>query len=85
MAIKAREMGFKRLIVPEANVTEAAVVNRVEVFGVKDLAEAVGVIAGTSEIQPTLINTREIFAAEADSYDFDFSEVKGQESVKRAF
>lgn len=85
MAIKAREQGFKRLIVPEANVTEAAVVNRVEVFGVKDLAEAVGVIAGTSDILPTVINTREIFAAEADSYDFDFSEVKGQESVKRAF
>ena len=85
MAIKAREMGFKRLIVPEANVTEAAVVNRVEVFGVKDLAEAVGVIAGTAEIQPTVINTREIFAAEAENYDFDFSEVKGQESVKRAF
>ena len=85
MAIKAREMGFRRLIVPEANVTEAAVVNRVEVFGVKDLAEAVGVIAGTSELEPTIINTRGIFAAEADSYDFDFSEVKGQDSVKRAF
>ncbi|MBD5421121.1 MAG: YifB family Mg chelatase-like AAA ATPase [Bacteroides sp.] len=85
MAIKAREYGFKRLIVPEANVTEAAVVNRVEVYGVKTLAEAVGIIAGTSELQPTIINTREIFAAEADSYDFDFSEVKGQDSVKRAF
>ena len=85
MAIKAREQGFKRLIVPEANVTEAAVVNRVEVFGVKDLAEAVGVIAGTSGIQPTVINTHEIFAAEAEAFDFDFSEVKGQDSVKRAF
>ncbi len=85
MAIKAREMGFKRLIVPEANVTEAAVVNRVEVYGVKDLAEAVGVIAETSDIKPTVINTREIFAAEAENFDFDFSEVKGQESVKRAF
>ena len=58
MAIKAREMGFKRLIVPEANVTEAAVVNRVEVFGVKDLAEAVVVIAETSDIQQTIINNR---------------------------
>ena len=85
MAIKARELGFKRLIVPEANVTEAAVVNRVEVFGVKDLAEAVGVIAGTSELQPTVINTRGIFAAESENFDFDFSEVKGQDSVKRAF
>ena len=39
MAIKAREMGFKRLIVPEANVTEAAVVNKIDVFGVKNLAQ----------------------------------------------
>lgn len=85
MAIKAREMGFRRLLVPEANVTEAAIVNKVEVFGVRDLADAVGIIAGTSEIRPTVINTREIFAAEADDFDFDFSEVKGQDSVKRAF
>lgn len=85
MAIKAREMGFKRLIVPEANVTEAAIVNKVEVYGVRNIADAVGVIAETSDIKPTVINTREIFAAEAENFDFDFSEVKGQESVKRAF
>lgn len=85
MAIKAREMGFRKLIVPEANVTEAAVVNKVEVYGVRNIAEAVQIISGTSALQPTRINTREIFAAEADNFDFDFSEVKGQESVKRAF
>ena len=84
MAIKAREMGFKRLIVPEANVTEAAVVNKIEVYGVKSLAEAVLLVTGESDLKPTVINTREIFAAEATSFDFDFSEVKGQESVKRA-
>lgn len=85
MAVKAREMGFKRLIVPEANLTEAGVVNRVEVFGVKNLAEAIGIIEGTSDQQPVSINTREIFAAEAGNFDFDFAEVKGQDSVKRAF
>lgn len=85
MAIKAREMGFKRLIVPEENVTEAAVVNRVEVFGVRNIAEAVNVINETSDLQPTVINTREIFASESGNFDFDFSEVKGQDSVKRAF
>ncbi|MDE6342583.1 MAG: YifB family Mg chelatase-like AAA ATPase [Muribaculaceae bacterium] len=85
MAIKARERGFRRLIVPEANVTEAAVVNRVEVFGVKNIVEAVGVISGVSDLQPVVINTREIFASEAAGFDFDFSEVKGQDSVKRAF
>lgn len=85
MAVKARELGFRRLIVPEANITEAGVVNKIEVFGVKNLAEAINLIAGKSEMEPIHINTREIFASEADSFDFDFSEVKGQDSVKRAF
>lgn len=85
MAVKARELGFKKLIVPEANVTEAAVVNKVEVYGVKSLGEAIALVAGVSDLQPTVINTREIFAAEAEGFDFDFSEVKGQDSVKRAF
>lgn len=85
MAVKAREMGFKRLIVPEANVTEAAVVNRLEVYGVRTLAEVVGVLEERGDIAPTRINTRELFAADAGKFDFDFSEVKGQETVKRAF
>ena len=85
MAIKAREMGFKKLIVPEANVTEAAVVNRVEVYGVKNLGEAIALISGNSDMQPTVIDTRGIFASQSGSFDLDFSEVKGQESVKRAF
>lgn len=85
MAIKARELGFKKLIVPEGNVTEAAVVNKVEVFGVKNLSEAIQLISGTSDLQPTVMDTRALFAAESSIFDFDFSEVKGQESVKRAF
>lgn len=85
MAVKAREMGFNRLIVPEANVTEAAVVNRVEVYGVRTLGEAIEIMEGKGVHEPTRINTREIFAAEAEKFDFDFSEVKGQETVKRAF
>lgn len=85
MAIKAREMGFRRMIVPEGNVTEAAVVNKIEVFGVRSLSEALEVISGKSDLQPVQINTRELFAASEGIFDFDFSEVKGQESVKRAF
>ena len=85
MAIKARELGFKRLIVPEANVTEAAVVNKVEVYGVKNLAEAISLLEGNSDLKPTVIDTRAMFAAQSSLYDMDFSEVKGQDSVKRAF
>lgn len=85
MAVKAREMGFKRLIVPEANVTEAAVVNKLEVFGVSNLREVADILSGKSEMQPVKIDTRELFARRSQLFDYDFSEVKGQETVKRAF
>ena len=84
-AIKAREMGFRKMIVPADNVTEAAVVNNVEVYGVASLKEAVDILKGESDIQPTCIDTRGLFAAQVGNFDFDFSEVKGQDSVKRAF
>lgn len=86
MAVKARELGFKRLIVPEGNVTEAAVVNKIEVFGVKSLNEVLAILEDKEDaISSTQINTRELFSADFEKFDFDFSEVKGQETVKRAF
>ncbi|MCM1290469.1 MAG: YifB family Mg chelatase-like AAA ATPase [Prevotella sp.] len=85
IAIKARKMGYRRLIVPEANVTEAAVVNNLEVYGVKTLEQTLDLLTGQSDLQPTIINTRQLFAEQAYKFDFDFSEVKGQEAVKRAF
>jgi magnesium chelatase family protein len=85
MAIKAREEGFKRLIVPIANVTEAAIVNNVEVYGVASLKEAISVIAETGEVQPTVLDTRAEFRKAQEVFDCDFSEVKGQPAVKRAF
>ncbi|MDE6324983.1 MAG: YifB family Mg chelatase-like AAA ATPase, partial [Duncaniella sp.] len=85
MAIKARELGFKGMIVPRDNVSEAAVVNNLDVYGVSSLAEVVGFMTGTMQLSPTVINTREEFNRAAAVFDVDFSEVKGQESVKRAF
>lgn len=85
IAVKARELGFKGLIVPEANVSEAAVVNKLDVYGVRSLAEAVEILTGKSTIQPTRIDTRSIFNSTVNIFDFDFSEVKGQDGVKRAF
>lgn len=85
MAIEARAAGFRRMIVPKANATEAAVVNRMEVYGVETLTEVVELLTGTSALKPVLVNTREEFAAAGSSFDYDFSEVKGQENVKRAF
>ncbi len=85
IAIKAREMGFKRLIVPSGNVIEAAVVNRLEVFGVDTINQAVEIMKGESDIQPYHVDTRSLFNSAVGTFDCDFSEVKGQEAVKRAF
>ena len=85
MAIKAREMGLRRLFVPKANVTEAAVVNNIDVYGVSTLAETIGILTGTSDAQPVRIDTRRLFAESVHSFEADFSDVRGQESVKRAF
>ncbi len=85
IAIKARQMGFEGLFVPEENVREAAVVNRLRVYGIRHLMEVVGFLSGTSTIPPTEINTRELFFSQQYHFDFDFDEVKGQENVKRAF
>lgn len=85
MAIKARQMGLRRMIVPAANATEAAVVNDVEVYGVESLREAVELLSGAGGPQPTVVDTRREFELHAEAYDMDFADVKGQESVKRAF
>lgn len=85
MAIEARRAGFRFMIVPKANATEAAVVNDITVYGAENLREVVDFLCGRSTIEPTVVNTREEFSAERQIFDFDFSEVKGQENVKRAF
>lgn len=85
MAILARKMGFKGMIVPEANATEAAVVNNLEVLGVKSLREVIDFLSGTSAIEPTMVDTRREFAEASGDFPFDFAEVKGQENVRRAF
>ncbi len=84
MAIKARQCGMRRMIVPAANATEAAVVDGVEVYGVASLAEAVGVADGTGDVAPTVVDTRAEFARQSAVFDVDFSDVRGQQKVKRA-
>ena len=84
MAIAARQLGFEGMIVPRANVTEAAVVNNLDVYGVDNLVQVLDFLRGEGNLQPTAVNTREEFARSASMSTFDFADVKGQEHVKRA-
>jgi magnesium chelatase family protein len=84
IAIKARKEGFKGLILPKENGTEAAIVNELEVIGVSSIRDAVQFFSGEKEIEPYNINTREIFYDQAEDFGSDFSDVQGQENIKRA-
>ncbi len=85
MSILARSLGFEGMILPRANATEAAVVNRLAVYGADNIAQVIDFLSGKGSLEQTIVDTRAEFAAESGRFDFDFSEVKGQENVKRAF
>jgi len=84
IAIQARKEGFKGLIVPKGNVMEAAIVDNLDVYGAEGLREVISVFNGDPVITPVQVNTREAFFNGIRNYEFDFSDVKGQENIKRA-
>ncbi len=84
MALQAKSEGFRTLIVPAANASEAAVVGDIDVIGVESLAELTGYLRGERELLPVRIDVDRLFEQEGNRYDADFADVKGQESVKRA-
>ena len=83
MAMTAKANGFRGIIVPLDNAPEAAVVEDLEVYGVGSLTQTAEFLGGRLPLQTTAIDIDEIFNIESQ-YDVDFSDVKGQESVKRA-
>ncbi len=84
IAIEARRLGMKGFILPKENADEAAIVNNLEVLGVSTLDEAVQFLRGELTIEPTIKNTRELFAQAQEDHEPDFSAVQGQENIKRA-
>jgi magnesium chelatase family protein len=84
IAIQARKDGFKGFILPKQNAREAAIVNDLEVYGVENIKEVAGFFNGDVKLEPVLVNTREEFYDSLCNYDSDFSEVRGQENIKRA-
>lgn len=84
IAIEARRNGFKGFILPKQNAREAAVVDNLDVIGVENLSQAVEFLTGQTLIEPTIVDTRNNFINNVNSYEEDFFDVKGQENVKRA-
>lgn len=84
IAIRARKEKFKGLIVPKQNIREAAVVNNLDVYGMDCLADVVAFLNGTMQLEPTRIDTRREFYEHQSSFELDFADVRGQETVKRA-
>lgn len=84
IAIQARKEKFKGFILPKQNAREAAIVNQIDVIGVESLREVIDFLEGRNNIAPTVIDTRAEFADNATRSELDFSDVKGQENIKRA-
>lgn len=83
IAIKAKEEGYKGFILPIQNAKEAAIVSDLEVYGVENISQVIAYFDKQEPLERTIINVREEFYKNLDYPEFDFSDVKGQESIKR--
>lgn len=84
IAIQARRENFKGLILPIQNAREAAIVQDLEVYGVENMRQAVQLLTGQLTLEPVRVNPRDEFAQAQGQFAVDFSDVKGQENIKRA-
>ena len=83
IAIKAKEEGFTGFILPFQNANEAAVVDGLKVYGVENIMQVINYFDKNEHIQQTIIDTKQEFSKTSNFPEFDFSDVKGQEGIKR--
>ena len=83
VAFEARKEGYKKIIVPEDSAKEASIVEGIDVYGLHNLNEVIDLITGEKEFEKVHTDLNEVFS-EINIYHLDFSDVKGQENVKRA-
>jgi magnesium chelatase family protein len=83
IAIKAREEGYKGFILPAQNAKEAAIVDGLDVYGVENISEVIAFFDKGTPLEATVIDTRAEFYKNLEHPEFDFADVKGQESIKR--
>ena len=84
IAIKAKEEGFRGVILPEANAQEAAVVEGLDIYGLDNLLTVIRFLNGEQTCEPLHVDTDELFARQQSAFDLDFSDVRGQQNVRRA-
>ncbi|MFT4801336.1 MAG: magnesium chelatase family protein, partial [Flavobacteriaceae bacterium] len=83
IAINAKKEGFKGFILPESNAKEAAIVEGMDVFGVKNIKEVINFIDDGIPLEKTIVDIESEFNNQLENPEFDFADVKGQESIKR--
>lgn len=83
ISIKAKEEGFTGIMLPIQNVKEAAIVEGIDVYGIENVLQVIDFFEGRGTLEPTIIDSSEEFNQTLDFPEFDFSDVKGQESIKR--
>jgi magnesium chelatase family protein len=84
IAINARKEGFEGFILPKQNAREAAVVDSLKIYGVENLHEVIAFFNDEAGLEQTVVDTKAEFFSRVNQFDLDFSDVKGQENVKRA-
>jgi magnesium chelatase family protein len=84
IAIQSKKEKFKGFVLPKTNAREAAIVGDLDIIGVESLQEAIDFFEGKRQIDPLVVDTKEIFDNKSNHYDTDFRDVQGQENIKRA-
>lgn len=84
IALQAAKDGFSGILLPEVNAREAAIVDSLEVIGIRTLHDIIDFFEQRKHISPTKVNLQDEFDHQINSYDVDFADVKGQENIKRA-
>ena len=85
ITLKAKELGYKGIILPRGNAAEAAVVDDIAVYGAENIMQVIRFLNSEEELPPYNVDIEKDFYSQQSDFSFDFSEVRGQESVKRAF
>jgi len=83
IALKTKELGFEGIILPKQNAKEASIVNGLKVYGINNILEVIHFFEGKKELKAEQIDLQQLFYQQLDEPEFDFSDVKGQETVKR--